>query len=136
MKCVLCIVIKGVVVSSHFIAKSVKEIIAKNKEKAALQVRSTNGVIIPPPEVNQGVFPQPVPESPNAQPAPTAPNAQPIPSSSNAQSVSAAPSAQSVSAAPNAVASAGSVPAPESLPMATPVPPEVVAQLSSNLPQN
>ena len=96
----LCIVIKGVVVSTQFIAKSVKEIIAKNKENAAMQANS-NGVVIPPTE-NPTVFPQPVP----AAAAPTV--------------------------TPTTAPSAGSAPASESLPMATPVPPEVVAQLSSS----
>ena len=102
MKCVLCIVIKGVVVSTHFIAKIVKEIIAKYKENAAMQA-SSNGVVIPPAE-NPTVFPQPVPAV-----------------------VTAAPTA-----APTTAPGAGSVPAAESLPMATPVPSEVVAQLSSS----
>lgn len=97
----LCIVIKGVVVSTHFIAKSVKEIIAKNKENAAMQANS-NGVVIPPTE-NPTVFPQPAP---------------------------AAPAAPTM--APTTAPSAGSAPNAESLPMATPVPPEVVAQLSSS----
>ena len=96
MKCVLCIVIKGVVVSTQFIAKSVKEIIAKNKENANPNGNTTGGVIIPPPTSNQAVFPQPV-----------------------------AP-------APSAVPSAGPVSDADSLPMATPVPAEVVAQLSSS----
>lgn len=109
MKCVLCIVIKGVVVSTHFIAKSVKEIIAKNKENAAMQANS-NGVVIPPAE-NPTVFPQPVPEAPTM-----APNAAPT------MAPNAAPTAPS----------AGSAPAAESIPMATPVPPEVVAKLSSS----
>ena len=100
----LCIVIKGVVVSTQFIAKSVKEIIAKNKENAAMQANS-NGVVIPPTE-NPTVFPQPVP-------AAAAPTVTPI-------------------TAPTTAPSAGSAPASESLPMATPVPPEVVAQLSSS----
>ena len=108
VKCVLCIVIKGVVVSTQFIAKSVKEIIAKNKENAAMQANS-NGVVIPPTE-NPTVFPQPVP-------AAAAPTVTPI----------TAPTA-----APTTAPSAGSAPASESLPMATPVPPEVVAQLSSS----
>lgn len=104
----LCIVIKGVVVSTQFIAKSVKEIIAKNKENAAMQANS-NGVVIPPTE-NPTVFPQPVP-------AAAAPTVTPI----------TAPTA-----APTTAPSAGSAPASKSLPMATPVPPEVVAQLSSS----
>lgn len=72
----LCIVIKGVVVSTQFIAKSVKEIIAKNKENAAMQANS-NGVVIPPTE-NPTVFPQPVPAAaaPTMTPI-TAPTAAP-----------------------------------------------------------
>lgn len=65
-------------------------------------MQANSNGVVIPPTENPTVFPQPVP-------AAAAPTMTPI----------TAPSA-------------GSAPASESLPMATPVPPEVVAQLSSS----